>query len=87
MWLWDFGEPELRGLVELFDNNFVTEIDALVADVNARSSDQLLNLLLRLATEGTFKKIAGFANSRGHGLSVNGNAKGWAVFSAQPVRL
>ena len=31
--------------------------------------------------------FASFANSSGHGLIVNGKAKGWVIFSTQPVRL
>ena len=45
----------------------VAEIDALVAYVNAGTCNQLLNLLLRLAAEGAFEKVAGLANTRGHG--------------------
>ena len=40
---------------QFFVEDFVAEIDALVADVDAWSSDQLADLLLGLATEGAFE--------------------------------
>jgi hypothetical protein len=87
LWLWNFGETELSCLVELFNDDLVTEIDALVTDVYAGTRNEFLYLLLGLATEGALEEIAGFANSRGHGSIVNGKTTGWVDFSTQPVRL
>ena len=42
---------------QLFVDDLVTEIDALVADVDAGSSDQLLDLSLRLAAEAAEKLL------------------------------
>src|SRR6266511_3535905 len=50
-------EFQLGGLGELFLDDLVAEIDALVADVDAGSGDQLLDLLLGLPTEGALEEI------------------------------
>jgi hypothetical protein len=42
---------------ELLVDDLVTEIDALVADVDARPRDQLLDLSLRLAAEAAEKLL------------------------------
>ena len=42
---------------ELLFDDLVTEVDALVADVDTGTGDQLLDLALRLATEGAFQQI------------------------------
>ena len=39
------------GINQFFIQDLVAEIDALVADINARSGDQLAHLLLGLSTE------------------------------------
>jgi hypothetical protein len=44
---------------ELLVDDLVTEIDALVADIDARSGDQLLDLALRLAAEGAEQLLIG----------------------------
>jgi len=44
-------EVELRGSGELLVDDLVAEIDALVADVDAGTGDELLDLPLRLAAE------------------------------------
>jgi hypothetical protein len=44
-------DVEARRCRELLVDDLVTEIDALVADVDARAGDQLLDLALRLAAE------------------------------------
>jgi hypothetical protein len=46
-------EVERRGAGELLVDDLVTEIDALVADVDAGAGDQLLDLPLGLAAEAT----------------------------------
>jgi hypothetical protein len=45
-------ELEARGRRQLLVDDLVTEIDAFVADVDARPSDELLDLALRLPAEG-----------------------------------
>ncbi len=45
-------EIEMRGSRELLVDDLVTEIDALVADVDAGTGDQLLDLALALAAKG-----------------------------------
>ena len=67
MWLWNFSETKLSCLVELFNDDLIAKVDALIADVYAWTGNQFLNLLLGLAAEGTLQQIACFANSRGHG--------------------
>src|SRR5690606_24429411 len=42
-------------LVELLLDDLVAQLDALVADVNAGTGDQLLDLLLHLAAEGALE--------------------------------
>jgi hypothetical protein len=50
-------EVELRWSGELFVDDLVAEIDALVADVDARACNQLLDLSLRLAAETAEKLL------------------------------
>ena len=50
------GCTAARGaLHQLLVEDLVAEVYALVADIDARTSDQLAHLLLRLAAEGTFQ--------------------------------
>ena len=51
-------EMELGGLGQLFFDDLVAEIDALIADVDAGAGDQLLHLLLRLAAERALQQFA-----------------------------
>ena len=53
----DVPKPDvfIDALVKLFHDNLVTELDALVADVHARTCDQLPDLLLRLAAEAALQ--------------------------------
>src|SRR6202453_3384875 len=48
---------ELGGLGELFLDDLVAEIDALVADVHARTGDELLDLLLALTAERALQQV------------------------------
>ncbi len=57
-------EAELGGLGELFFDDLVAQIDALVADVHAGARDELLDLLLRLAAERALQQFAGVAEFR-----------------------
>jgi hypothetical protein len=48
---------------ELFIDDLVAEIDALVADVDAGAGDQLLDLALRLAAEAAEELLVGFGGT------------------------
>ena len=48
----EIAEVNVTGLGKFFFDDLITEIDALVTDVNTWTGDELLDLLLRLATEG-----------------------------------
>ncbi len=50
-------ELHLTGLGQLFLDDLVAEIDALVADVDAWTRDQLLDLLLTLPAEGALEEV------------------------------
>jgi hypothetical protein len=63
LWLRKFGESKGGGFGEFFNDDLVTEFDTFVADINARSGNKFLNLLLGFAAEGTLKQIASFANT------------------------
>src|SRR5213076_1602722 len=52
-----FLEFQFGGLGELFLDDLVAEVDALVADVHAGSGDQLLDLLLRLPAERALQQV------------------------------
>src|SRR6185436_3817534 len=51
-------ELDIAGLGEFLFDDLVAQVDALVADVDARPGDELLDLLLRLAAEGALEKVA-----------------------------
>jgi hypothetical protein len=42
-------------------NDFVTELNTLITDIDARSRNELLDLLLAFATERTLEELAGIA--------------------------
>ena len=65
-------ELEGRRRGELLVDDLVAEIDALIADVDARAGDQLLDLALRLAAEAAEKLLVGV---------------GWACHCAVSLRL
>src|SRR5262249_39916248 len=60
-------EAHLGVLRELFLDDLVAEIDALVADVDAGTGDQLLDLLLALPAEGALQQVASVTELR-HGF-------------------
>ena len=51
-------ERDVGGLGELLLDDLVAQVDALVADVDAGASDELLDLLLALAAEGALEQVA-----------------------------
>jgi hypothetical protein len=46
-------------LGEFFVDDFIAQVNALIADVHARAGNQLFDLLLRLAAEGTLHQFCG----------------------------
>ena len=61
--LGQLGETDLLGGRELLFDDLVTEIDALVTDVNAGPCDQLLDLLLGLAAEAALQQLTAVTES------------------------
>ena len=59
----DEVELQLGGLGQFFFDDLVAEIDALVADVDTWTGDQLLDLLLRLAAEGALEQVAAVSDA------------------------
>jgi hypothetical protein len=51
-------EAEVAGLGQLLLDDLVAEVDALVADVDTGPGDELLDLLLGLATERALQQLA-----------------------------
>ena len=56
-------EGELAGLGEFLLDDLVAQVDALVADVDAGASDQLLDLLLALSAERALEQVTGLADT------------------------
>ena len=56
-------ERRSLGLVHLGLDDLVTQLDALVADVDPGTGDQLLDLLLALPTEGALQQVAALTNT------------------------
>ena len=61
--LGQFVELQVTCLVELFLDDLVTEVDAFVADVDAGSCDELLDLLLTLSAERALQQIPAVADA------------------------
>src|SRR5690606_27720130 len=62
--LGQFVEFDLAGFGELFLDDFVAQIDALVADVHAWPREELLDLLLTLSAERALEQIAAVSDAR-----------------------
>ncbi|MPM27313.1 hypothetical protein SDC9_73823 [bioreactor metagenome] len=60
--------PGLPRLGEFLLDDLVAQFDALVADVDVRSRDELLDLLLTLPAEGALQQVTGLPDAR-HGRS------------------
>src|SRR3712207_3377241 len=56
-------ELQVRGLRELFLDDLVAEVDALVADVDPGASDELLDLLLALPAERALEEVTALTDS------------------------
>src|SRR6185369_15460468 len=66
-------ELQVAGLAELFLDDLVAHVDALVADVDPRARDELLDLLLALAAERALEQVTALADSC-HLLTSTSNA-------------
>ncbi len=58
-WRRQLVESELGGVSQFLFDDLVAQVDAFVADVDAGTGDQLLDLFLRLATERALQQLAG----------------------------
>ena len=56
--LGQLDQAQLGGLGQLLLDDLVAEVDALVADVDPWTGDQLLDLLLTLTAERAFQQVA-----------------------------
>ena len=52
------ADRRLGRLAELLFDDLVAQVDALIADVDAGAGNELLDLLLTLAAEGTLQQVA-----------------------------
>ncbi len=57
-------ELDFAVLGELFLDNLVAQVDALITDVHAGAGDELLHLLLTLPAERAFQQVATVSDSR-----------------------
>jgi hypothetical protein len=57
-WPRQLVEPNFAGIGEFLFDDLVTQLDALVADIHTWTSDELLDLLLRLPAEGTLQQVS-----------------------------
>ena len=65
MWLGQLIEQaDLAALGELFLDDLVAEVYALVTDVDPGTGDQLLDLLLALSTERALQQVAALSDAR-----------------------
>jgi hypothetical protein len=65
VWLGQFlQQPDLAALGEFLFDDLVAKINALVADVDTRTSDELLDLLLALSAERTLQQVAALSDAR-----------------------
>jgi len=71
-WLGKVLELEGRGSRELLIDDLVTEIDALVTDVDAGAGNQLLDLTLRLPAEAAEELLVRFGGTcqRNYSLGI-----------------
>ena len=53
----ELGERDLLGAREFLLDDLVAQFDALIADVDTWTGDQLLDLLLRFPAEAAFQKF------------------------------
>jgi hypothetical protein len=58
-----FVELDVVGVGQLFLDDLVAQVDALIADVDAGTGDQLLDLLLTLPTERALQQVAAISNA------------------------
>src|SRR5690606_25154731 len=58
MWLRQLAAPGVGGILELFADDVVAQLDALVADEDRRPRDQLADFVLALAAKRTIEELA-----------------------------
>jgi hypothetical protein len=59
----EVGDDAVRRLGHALFDDLVAELDALVADVDAGTGDQLLHLLLALAAEGALEQVGALTDA------------------------
>ena len=60
----EFVEAEFCRFCEFFFDDLVTQVDALVADIDTRASDEFLDLFLRLTAERAFQQFPAVSEFR-----------------------
>src|SRR6185436_18828961 len=78
-------EADLGALAELFLDDLVAEVDALVADLDAGPGDELLDLLLALPSEGALQQVATVTDAC-HGVPPRPRGASRTVPRPPPVR-
>jgi hypothetical protein len=64
MWLGQFIEQaDFSAFGELFLDDLVAQVYALITDIDPRTGDQLLDLLLALPAEGAFQQVAALSDA------------------------
>ncbi len=66
----EVGDDAGRGLGHALFDDLVAQLDAFVADVDAGTGDQLLDLLLALSAEGALEQVGTLTDARHHALLV-----------------
>jgi hypothetical protein len=51
-------KTHIRALAYFFFNDLIAQVDAFITDVDTRSCDEFLDLLLGLATKGALQKFS-----------------------------
>ena len=62
-WLQQISQAGVRALAELFLDDLVAQVDALVADVDTGASDELLDLFLALPAERALEQVTTVADA------------------------
>src|SRR6478609_3984929 len=76
-------EAQLAALGELFLDDLVAQVDALVADVDTGTGDELLDLLLALSAERALEEVSAFSDAC-HRFAPGSSAPNAGVHPAGP---